>query len=806
MKNTILSCLRYLALFMVMFIINVDAALNKTSDTSSVRLSDHIPNEALTNAVFLEKLDADMPIPITFVLPLRNEKALEEVIQSIYDPADQQNYGKYLTSEEFIQMFAPTQEDYDAVIAYAKGLGLNIVGTHPNRTLLNVSGPTKSIESAFNLNLDLYQQTSGRKFYAPNNDPEVPNVIASVISGVVGLDNQAVWRPLNRRKEMGAEMFNAVKASSFPSGPLSGFAPNDIKIAYNLTGVSENGSGQSIALFELAAYLTSDITAYTNYFSLPPANLNNVLVDGGSGGVINAEVALDIELALALAPHSQIYVYEGPNTGQGVLDTYNRIATDNIAKQVSTSWGLGEDRAGAQILQAENAIFQQMAAQGQTIYAAAGDNGAYSDYPSTNLVVLDPASQPYIVATGGTTLTVNPTTGAYVREIVWNNGLGNGAGGGGVSGVWPIPSWQTNISTTYSKTNRNVPDIALHSNQNNGYSIYYNGGWTIYGGTSCAAPLWAAFTALVNQQRLSTQMPVLGFANPPLYALAKTSEATDYHDITVGNNYFYQASVGYDNASGWGSFNGANLFAGLTNSSPVVPTVNITSPINQSTVGGTITITATATDSAGIAIVDFYVDSKFLGSATTAPYTVSLNTTSLSNGQHTITAIAYDRLGNFAQSVVTITVNNIVVNNIYINAGGGTITDACTGVTWQSDQYYSGGQSYMNSSLATCLGVYRTSRTANGSFSYNIPVPNGNHYVILKFAETYFTTAGARIFNVNINGQTVISNLDVFREVGFGKPLDLSFLVTVTNNNINVVFVPVIQNPSVNGIEVIPKY
>lgn len=807
MKITLLSCLRHLAVFMVMFTLNINAALNITSNPSFVRLSGHVPGNALAKAAFLKNLDADMPVPITFVLPLRNQKALEELIQRIYDPADQQHYGNYLTSEEFIRMFAPTQEDYDAVIAYAKGLGLNVIGTHPNRTLLNVSGPTKSIESAFNLNLHLYQLTSGRKFYAPNNDPEIPNNIASVISGIVGLDNYAVWRPLHRRKEMSEEMVNDANASSFPSGPLGGFAPGDIKIAYNLAGVSANGSGQTIALFELGAYLASDITAYTTYFGLPSANLNNVLIDGGSGGVIDAEVTLDIELALALAPQSVIYVYEGPNTGQGVLDTYNRIATDNLAKQVSTSWGLGEDETSSQSLQAENSIFQQMAAQGQTIYAASGDNGAYSDYPTTTLVVLDPASQPYMAAVGGTSLTVDSTTGAYISETVWNNGLGNGAGGGGVSGVWTIPSWQTNISTTYSTTNRNVPDIALSADQDKGYAIYYNGGWTIYGGTSCAAPLWAAFTALVNQQRLSTQMSALGFANPSLYAMAKTSEATDYHDITVGNNYFYQATVGYDNASGWGSFNGANLFASLTNSSPIVPTVSITSPANGSSVGGTITIRATATDSLGIASVAFYVDSTLLGSVTTAPYTISLNTSTLSNGQHTFTAIAYDTAGNSAQSVVTVTVNNVVTSNIYINAGGGKITDACTGITWHSDQYYSpSSQIYTNPSLPTCLAVYKTSRNAHGTFSYNIPVANGNQYVILKFAETQFTTAGARVFNVNINGQTVISNLDVFREVGFGQPLDLSFLVTVTNKTINVEFVPVVQNPSVNGIVVIPKY
>ena len=147
--------------------------------------------------------------------------------------------------------------------------------------------------------------------------------------------------------------------------------------------MSANGSNQSIALFELGSYLASDINAYTSHFGLPPAKLHNVLVDGGSSSGIDPEVTLDIELALALAPESQIYVYEGPNSDQGVLDTYNRIATDNLAKQVSTSWGLGENLVNAQYLQAENAIFLQMAAHGQTIYAAAGDSGAYDDYPSS---------------------------------------------------------------------------------------------------------------------------------------------------------------------------------------------------------------------------------------------------------------------------------------------------------------------------------------------------------------------------------------------------------------------------------------
>jgi kumamolisin len=152
-------------------------------------------------------------------------------------------------------------------------------------------------------------------------------------------------------------------------------------------------------------------------------------------------------------------------------------------------------------------------------------------------------------------------------ESVWNDGVGNGAGGGGVSTVWPIPAWQTNVSTVYSMTNRNVPDVSLNADPSTGYAIYFQGQWQIFGGTSCAAPLWAAFTACVNQTLASANKPALGFANPILYAIASgMSYATDFHDVTTGNNYYYNAGTGYDNASGWGSFSGANLYTSLTGS------------------------------------------------------------------------------------------------------------------------------------------------------------------------------------------------------------------------------------------------
>jgi kumamolisin len=555
---------RYITLFALSLALQVGATETESAKQSFVRLSGHMPTQAMSSATMVERLEGEKNIPLTFVLPLRNKAVLEELIRQIHDPSNEEHYGQYITPEEFVERFAPTQEDYDQVMGHAKNLGLTVTKTHANRTLLNVEGSAKSIENGFELSLHHYQKPDGRSFYAPDQEPKLPHSIASVIHCVVGLDNHAKWRTYNQRKQIVAKD----DPSGYPSGPGGGYAPQDLLVAYNLTNVAEKGSGQIVALLELGEYLDSDIAEYASYFNLPAPQLKNVAVNGGSQDGIDVEVTLDIELALALAPESQIYVYEGPNTDQGILNTYNQIASDNLAKQISTSWGLGEALVNQQQLQAENAIFMQMAAQGQTVYAAAGDSGAYDAYKETHmrkLMVDDPASQPYVIGVGGTRLIVDAMSGAYVSETVWNDGLAQGAGGGGVSTIWPLPSWQTKVPTVYSKTNRNVPDVALNADPETGYAVFYNGEWTTVGGTSCAAPIWAAFNACVNQARVAQSKAVLGFANPLFYTIGLgTSYNTDFHDIKMGNNLHYPSKQGYDNASGWGSFNGANLFSDLT--------------------------------------------------------------------------------------------------------------------------------------------------------------------------------------------------------------------------------------------------
>ena len=401
-----------------------------------------------------------------------------------------------------------------------------------------------------------YGAPSGREFYAPDDEPAVPDVIASRVVGVIGLENAHLRHPYSTSRPPG----RTHSSPRLATGPDGGLSPQDVAKAYNLENVAADGSGETLAVFSLDGYRESDIAEYVRYFGLQSVPLQNILVDDFSGrpGRDASEVTLDIELLISLAPGARsIMVYEGPNSNAGILHTYNRIATDNAARQISTSWGLSELDSSQGMLVAENAIFQQMAAQGQTIYAASGDSGAYDN--GSLLSVDDPCSQPYVVATGGTTLFLNDGSNQYDHETTWNfdDTIGGGASGGGISSLWEIPYWQQKFvpaGSLASGTMRNVPDVALNSDPETGYSVYYHGVWHVFGGTSCAAPLWAAYTARVNQQRISSGMPPLGFASPTLYEVAGGSRyGADFHDISDGTtNLYYSAVSGYDNATGWG--------------------------------------------------------------------------------------------------------------------------------------------------------------------------------------------------------------------------------------------------------------
>ncbi len=578
-------------------------------------LPGHIP-AAVASAQPVAAVDSAQMISLALALPLHHQAELQDLLHGLSDPSDPR-FGQFLTPEQFAARYSPTPEEYSRVIAYAKAMGLTVMATHDNRTLVEVAAPAGQIGRAFGLHLLTYKsQRDGRIFFAPDAEPQVPAALGGLVSGVIGLSNASMRTP-HLREKTGAAITPALDplaaGHETGSGPGGGLTPSDIKTAYNLSSVPQNGAGQTLALFELDGYTASDIAAYESQYGLPAVPLQNVLVDGYSGaaGSGAAEVTLDIELMTALAPGaSKILVYEAPNSDASVVDTYSKIAADNIAKEISTSWGEAENSESASTRNSENTAFQQMAAQGQSIYAAAGDSGA--DDNGSTLSVDDPASQPYMVGVGGTSLTTSGAGGAYTSEKTWNNGSASkGAGGGGISTVWALPSYQSTLAGTAaskgSKTNRNVPDVSLDADPNTGYSVYFSGKWTIYGGTSCAAPLWAAFTSLVNQKRVAAGSGTLGFANTPLYNLAAASAyASDFHDIADGStNLYYPAVTGYDDATGLGTFNGASLLADLsggTSTPPAVPAA----PTSLTATPGNTQVSLSWTGSAGAASYNLY--------------------------------------------------------------------------------------------------------------------------------------------------------------------------------------------------------
>ena len=544
------------------FLSLTSAALAQQPISSFVRIGGSI-TQSQSPSVAIAPLAATDDVSFSVSLPFRDQAGLKDLLNRLYDPADPQ-FHKFLTPSQFAQRFAPTQSDYDAVAAWAIASGFRVTSRTPNRHLIGLAGSASAVQSALNVRMARFRTAEGRAFVSPLSDPAVPADIARKIIGFAGLSTAARWHtnavPLTSR----------ASANSIGTGPSGGLSPSDIRAAYGLTSVPENGTGQRLAVFELADYNASDIAHYGATFGITIPPLQNVDVDGGSpaGSASEVEPTLDIELLAALAPKaSAIMVYMAPNSTSGILHAYNQIATDNSAKQISTSWGLDEGSAGRTFLTSENQIFQQFAAQGQTLYASSGDNGAYDN--GSTLSVDDPASQPYVVATGGTALSTQSRGGAWKSESTWNNGsIASGAAGGGRSVIWPRPAFQA-VSITGSQ--RCVPDVSLDADPNTGYAIYHAGSWAMYGGTSCAAPLWTSFNALVNQRRAANHDTTLGFANPLYYGIYATSSyATAFHDIADGSsNLFYTATAGYDLATGLGSMQGSALMSLLTSSSPI---------------------------------------------------------------------------------------------------------------------------------------------------------------------------------------------------------------------------------------------
>lgn len=499
-----------------------------------------------THAVRTGQVAAGHRISVAVSLKARNDKALATFVAQVSNPRSS-TYGHYLTKAQFAATYGRSSAEVKQVTDYLRAQGLTVGAVHSGNLLIDATGTAAQLEKAFGTKLSNWKDAAtGRTFYANDAAPTLPTAVASIVSDVSGLNSRT---QLHRQ----APATVTPRAVAPRNGPGGGYTPAQIKGGYNVSG-TYTGSGQKIALLEFDGFQQSNITAYDSHYGLGSPAPTVHKVDGGSGslGDGQVEVELDIEVLNAIAPAANVTVFEGPNSDAGEVDTYQAIVDSGIPV-TSISWGAAESQRTTSNINAVDAVFQQGAAQGLGFFAASGDSG--SDDAGTGGTSVDyPASDPYVTGVGGTKLTVT-SSNAWSKETAWSGG------GGGKSTVFTIPSWQVPVQKSAGGGKRQVPDVSALAAPSPGVSIYSQGSWGTVGGTSAAAPEWAAFATIYNQQATAAGKPRLGSANPALYA----AKGTGFHDITSGSNGAFSAATGWDFTTGWGSFNASTLAAKLLN-------------------------------------------------------------------------------------------------------------------------------------------------------------------------------------------------------------------------------------------------
>lgn len=547
-------------------------------------------------------------VDVTLRLP--DPVALRSFIASVSDrrsPA----FGRYLPKGEFGRVFGPPLSEVRAVDGVLEAAGLHPGPVSPSHLVVPLTATVSALEKAFHVRLADYRLPAGRVAFAATTPPELSSSVASYVDGVIGLDDlyransRAVWPGRGspalagppeavaaaRGARTGAAAARGLSASAPTACPAAqrtassygSLTAGELASHYSMTGMyalGDLGQGVRIALAEFEHNSATDIAAYESCYGLStPVSYERV--DGGAGtGPGQGEAALDIEDVVGLAPKAAVDVYRAPNSAVGDVDLYQAIV-DGDDPVVSSSWGMCEQESSASVLTSEQTLFEQAASQGETVFAASGDSGSTDCYPpSRKLAVDDPASQPYVVGVGGTTIHDG-------SESAWNSAF-YGAGGGGASTLWCMPAYQDQtaipgiVSSYSSKSSaqcgstdpymREVPDLSADADPATGYTIYWDGSWTPVGGTSGAAPLWAAVAALVDASPFCSSY---GSGDPGvqpagLYEAVAASASYVYsppggghealYDVTLGNNDYlglsggpYPATPGYDMASGLGT-------------------------------------------------------------------------------------------------------------------------------------------------------------------------------------------------------------------------------------------------------------
>ena len=534
-----------------------------------------------------------MPVHAAVALAPRDAAGLAAYAEGVATPGSPL-YHHYLSVSEFAARFAPAAAQVAAVRASLVRHGLAPGTISANGLTLPVSASAGTVETAFSTSLQRFALRNGQTGFANTSQPALDPSVAGLVQGVVGLNTRApsapritvahAKQPVAHRQAVSqatsAGAAQGCSAARTEAASQAGYTTGQIAARYHLNDLYAagiHGSGVTVAVYELEPFSSADVAAFRSCFHAR-SSVSTVSVDGGAGsGPGSGEAAMDIEDVIGLAPQANVRVYEGPPTGDGAYDTYARIVSDNVAKVVTTSWGLCEADQSPGTAAAEATLFQEAAAQGQTILASTGDLGS-DDCSSHRRSVDDPASQPWVTAVGASSIQAS-------ADAVWNNSYG--ASGGGVSAVWARPAYQATAAQAENSvscgaggtTCREVPDVTVNGDPNTGYVVFYDGQWNTMGGTSISTPTWAALAALADSSPACAGHPV-GFADPALYKLAATAYAANFGDVTSGANGHdhvagFSAGPGYDMASGLGTPNARSIVPALCGG-PTIPTATTT--------------------------------------------------------------------------------------------------------------------------------------------------------------------------------------------------------------------------------------
>lgn len=507
----------------------------------------------------LGKADPNERLEVSLLLRRRDDAALRAHVAGLFQG---DTAAKPLSREDFASRHGADPQEAHAIRTFAEAHGLVVVQQHLARRTVVLAGTVAQFNAAFGVDLQQYEYANG-SYRGREGAITLPTALQDIVEGVFGLDNRPQAKPHFRIFE---ERPTAAAAPMAKPKASPSFTPVQLAALYDFP--NGTGSGQCIAIIELGGgYRSADLQTYFSGLGLKTPTVVAVSVDHagnkptGNANGPDGEVVLDIEVAGAVAPDARLAVYFAPNTDAGFLDAITTAIHDttNQPSVISISWGGPESSWTAQAMNAYDQAFQAAAALGITVCAASGDNGSSDGVNDGQDHVDFPASSPHVLACGGTSLTANG--GKIASESVWNDGSAGGAGGGGVSTVFALPSYQQGLKASKNGaasalTMRGVPDISGDADPATGYQVRVDGQSLVFGGTSAVAPLWAGLIARIN----ALKGQPLGFLHPKLYANAKA-----LRDITQGNNGDFVSTSGWDACTGLGSPDGAKvvgLFSG----------------------------------------------------------------------------------------------------------------------------------------------------------------------------------------------------------------------------------------------------